>query len=926
MPRWHLSSFFLFFTLLFSHSGLAETQIEKPELDLRDYRHITLENGLEVLLVHDDELTVAGAALTVPLGGDDDPEDIPGLVHLLEHMLFSGSEKYPDRGGFTDYISSAGGSYNAYTAADHTNFFFQVGADRLEEGLSRFSDFIIAPSLEPDAVADEIAIVQSEFDGRRDQLGWRMQNVLRQQVNPDHPASRMAMGNRESFEGVSHENLVERLDLYHGLYFTPGKMKLVVMGPQPMEQLREWAERSFAPAESGEDDAATASGAEVPLLEHDGLPARARLQTVGDTDVLKLSFEAEPEHLFYQTKPYTFLGRVLSSKKSGRLAAALKERGWIDELSTGMDLQGADYATFSVRMTLTEEGVKAGDRIIASIFDYLDTMSESEDLAALYEEQSRQAQEEFRFPRKGQVMQEVSGLAVSLLRYPVEEVLTAPALMSSFDEKLVRSILKDMTPDQALVTHAGDFGDLPDVEPVTGIDYEAVSPDDDTLTRWKDSDSGVNAKLAIRENPFTDDEKVVHPLADNTAELPVNLSDSRGLEIWHLQDKEFREPRGVLTIAIESPMIEQNLKDASTNLLYSFMLAEELTELMQTGSDAGIQFMVNRMNQGVGLSVQGFTGKQEDFLQQVADAIHNLEVTPKLLRKTRAKARVQVDGLENAQYFEQMMTALNNRLRPGVNGPREELAELGGLGVEDMKAFHRQFWKAPEVMMMALGNYREKHARALADIFTSTLEIEPTPLGERFPAAERSGPVEQRVGWVPAGVAARYYPVDGDRRDVMAATMLTTQMLHNRIFQQFRDSQQWGYVAFATLLQGYEEWGTTLMLQAPDMKPGKLDEEIAAVLDRYRKELPDLTEESFDQYRDGIRQALGARRQNLQGYASYWWSTLRETGEPVDRAGEVEEALDAMTVDSFRRLSRTLIADDAPMLALLSSDPEPEPN
>jgi secreted Zn-dependent insulinase-like peptidase len=120
------------------------------------------------------------------------------------------------------------------------------------------------------------------------------------------------------------------------------------------------------------------------------------------------------------------------------------------------------------------------------------------------------------------------------------------------------------------------------------------------------------------------------------------------------------------------------------------------------------------------------------------------------------------------------------------------------------------------------------------------------------------------------------------------------------------------------------EWGTTLMLQAPDMKPEKLDDQIAGVLERYREQLPDLTEESFDQYRDGIRQALGVRKQNLQGYAAYWWLTLRETDEPVDRAGEVEKALDDMTLEGFRKLSMELVSKDAPVMALLSSEPEKE--
>ena len=68
-------------------------QLEKPELDTRTYRVIKLPNKLEALLVHDAETDKASAALDVNVGAFSDAEDMPGIAHAVEHLLFMGTEK-----------------------------------------------------------------------------------------------------------------------------------------------------------------------------------------------------------------------------------------------------------------------------------------------------------------------------------------------------------------------------------------------------------------------------------------------------------------------------------------------------------------------------------------------------------------------------------------------------------------------------------------------------------------------------------------------------------------------------------------------------------------------------------------------------------------------------------------------------------------
>jgi Insulinase (Peptidase family M16) len=67
--------------------------MERPALDNRSYRVVKLQNELEALLIHDPETDKASGALDVNVGSFSDKDDMPGLAHAVEHMLFMGTEK-----------------------------------------------------------------------------------------------------------------------------------------------------------------------------------------------------------------------------------------------------------------------------------------------------------------------------------------------------------------------------------------------------------------------------------------------------------------------------------------------------------------------------------------------------------------------------------------------------------------------------------------------------------------------------------------------------------------------------------------------------------------------------------------------------------------------------------------------------------------
>lgn len=100
--------------------AFSTEDIDKPDLDDRKYRYLKLANNLQLLLVSDPECDHAAACADVAVGSASDPEELPGLAHFLEHMLFLGTAKYPAENAYQSFLEQHGGSSNAFTQHENT--------------------------------------------------------------------------------------------------------------------------------------------------------------------------------------------------------------------------------------------------------------------------------------------------------------------------------------------------------------------------------------------------------------------------------------------------------------------------------------------------------------------------------------------------------------------------------------------------------------------------------------------------------------------------------------------------------------------------------------------------------------------------------------------------------------------------------------
>ena len=102
---------------------LLDNPVKSPA-DKKNYRAVELDNGLRCLLISQetDDKVASAVSMVVEAGSMHEPRGIAGLAHFCEHLLFMGTEKYPDENTFDNFVSKFGGYSNASTHDGFTRY------------------------------------------------------------------------------------------------------------------------------------------------------------------------------------------------------------------------------------------------------------------------------------------------------------------------------------------------------------------------------------------------------------------------------------------------------------------------------------------------------------------------------------------------------------------------------------------------------------------------------------------------------------------------------------------------------------------------------------------------------------------------------------------------------------------------------------
>eukprot|EP00058_Branchiostoma_floridae_P015652 XP_002601140.1 hypothetical protein BRAFLDRAFT_75587 [Branchiostoma floridae] len=391
--------------------------IIKSAGDKRTYRGLELTNGMKVMLVSDPTTDKAAAALDVNIGYMCDPDDVPGLAHFCEHMLFLGTKKYPSENEYNRFLNEHGGASNAFTAAEHTNYYFDVSSQHLEGALDRFAQFFISPLFNEESKDRELNAVDSENEKNLKSDMWRLHQLEKATADQKHPFSKFGTGNKYTLsERPAQLNLDVRDELlkYHSTYYSANVMALSVLGKEDLDSLSRLVVDKFASVEN--------KNVKVP------------------------EFPIHPfqeEHL----RPGHYLGHLIGHEGPGSLLSLLKAKGWVNSLVGGQREGGNGFMFFTVNVDLTEEGLGHVYDIVTHIFQYLEMLRQAGHKEWIFNECKDLSALKFRFKDKEMPRNYTSHLAGLLQQYPLDHVLVAPYLCEDYKPELIDDVLSKLTPE-----------------------------------------------------------------------------------------------------------------------------------------------------------------------------------------------------------------------------------------------------------------------------------------------------------------------------------------------------------------------------------------------------------------------------------------------------------------------------------------------
>uniref|UniRef100_A0A8D2LTC3 Nardilysin n=1 Tax=Varanus komodoensis TaxID=61221 RepID=A0A8D2LTC3_VARKO len=539
-------------------------------------------------------------ALAVCIGSFYDPDDLPGLAHFLEHMVFMGSKKYPDENGFDTFLKKHGGSDNASTDAERTVFQFDIQKKYFKEALDRWAQFFIHPLMIKDAIDREVEAVDSEYQIARPSDANRRELLLGSLAKRGHPMRKFFWGNAETLKHIPKKKNIDtyaRLRDFWKRYYSAHYMNLVL-------QSRGILKKTF------------------------GLPR----PTFGH---LLQPFDTQEFHRLYKgrIKPLHYISWLIGHEGKGSVLSLLRKKFWALALyggngETGFE-QNSTYSIFSISVTLTDEGLEHFYEV-SSLYPLLSKRSFIDPL------------------------EYVENICENMHIFRKEDLLTGDQLLTEYNPEVIANALSYLIPQKANLfllspTHRGKchlkekwFGSL-----------YSVSEIDASWSKLWSSDFALHPDLHLpEENKYIATDFTVKNSSGKTKEYPTKILNTSHGCLWYKEDNKFGVPKAFICFYLVSPLIQKSALNMVLFDTFVSILSHSLAEPAYEADVAQMEYKVIAKDHGLTIRVKGFNHKLPLLFELIIDHLSDLSFTPSTfqmiieqLKKTYFNYLIKTDTL-----------------------------------------------------------------------------------------------------------------------------------------------------------------------------------------------------------------------------------------------------------------------------------------
>jgi len=272
-----------------------------------------LDNGLKVLIVEDHKAPTATFQVWYKVGSRNEMTGKTGLSHLLEHMMFKGTEKHGPK-TFSQTIQRSGGTDNAFTSKDYTGYFELLASDRIDLPIELEADRMQNLILTKESVLSERDVVMEE---RRMRYEDDPQNYVMEEVFAaafkNHPYRWPVIGWMSDLKTLNPDDLIS----HYRTYYAPNNAVIIVVGDVNQQEILDRIKTAFGRIPAGPF---------IPdlVVEEDEQKGERRIYVKKEAELpYVLSVYKVPKITHEDGFALDVLGSILSDGKSSRLYRSL---------------------------------------------------------------------------------------------------------------------------------------------------------------------------------------------------------------------------------------------------------------------------------------------------------------------------------------------------------------------------------------------------------------------------------------------------------------------------------------------------------------------------------------------------------------------------------------------------------------------------
>ena len=758
--------------------------------------------------------------------------------------------------------------------------------------LDRFAQFFIAPLFLESTLDRELRAVDSENKKNLQSDPWRMQQLIKSLSNPKHPYHHFSTGNLKTLRDDPQArglNVRDEFMKFHDTHYSANRMKLVVVGREPLDTLESWVSELFSPVV--DKDLPQNRWDDVQPFNPEDMGREIFIKPVMDTRSIDIFFVYQDELEMYETHPSRYISHLIGHEGPGSILAYIKAKGWATELSAGAMNVCPGSAFFNVSIRLTEDGLARYHDVVKTVFQYISLIKENPPEKWIFDEMKNLAEVEFRFKQKSPATRFTSSLSSVMQKpFPREWLLSGSALFRKFDPELITRGLGYLRADNFNIEVVSQKypGDWDRREKWYGTEHKVEKIPEDFLAEIRgilaDPSSGKIPELHLpHRNEFVPTRLDVEKKeVSEPAKTPTLIRNDDRVRVWWKKDDTFWIPKGTLEVTMRNPLVYATPANNVMARLYCELVKDALAEYSYDAELAGLDYSLTPVVFGLDVTIAGYNDKMAVLLDKVLSCMKDLKITQDRFdiikeRMTRAfrNANYQQPYYQVGNYT-RFLTAekvwINDQLA----------AELEHIQLEDVAMFFPQLLRQTHVEILAHGNLYKEDALKLTDLVESKLESRPLPQSQWHVRRNVIMPpgsnfIYEQTLKDPANVnhCIEYYLHIGNQTDrfTRAKTLLFAQMTSEPAFDQLRTKEQLGYVVFSGARYSSTTVGYRVLIQS-ERTAKYLESRIDSFLTAYGETLEKMTNEEFESHKRSIINKRLEKLKNLASETTRFWSHI----------------------------------------------------